>query len=159
MTRNFGLHSNSRDMAEIKDLAISINVFAYRNAVLLLLLSILIPWWQQHFSRKFFFFPIYFNMFLTNEKILLKSMIARGVLRKRCSENVQQIYRIKPMLKCDFNKVAKQLILKTQKKSDGNKKVKLQNSKSMFVVPFKYFYSKRLYPIFAKKPMLARWYI
>ena len=98
-------------------------------------------------------------MFLTNEKILLKSMIARGVLRKRCSENVQQIYRRKPMLKCDFNKVAKQLILKTQKKSDGNKKVKLQNSKSMFVVQFKYFYSKRLYPIFAKKPMLARWYI
>ena len=126
MTRNFGLHSNSRDMAEIKDLAISINFFAYRNAVLLLLLSILIPWWQQHFRRKFFFFPIYFNMFLTNEKILLKSMIARGVLRKRCSENVQQIYRRKPMLKCDFNKVAKQLILKTQKKSDGNKKVKLQ---------------------------------
>ena len=72
-------------------------------------------------------------MFLTNEKILLKSMIARGVLRKRCSENVQQIYRRK--VKCD------------------------SNSKSMFVVPFKYFYSKRLYPIFAKKPMLARWYI
>ena len=101
MTRNFGLHSNSRDMAEIKDLAISINFFAYRNAVLLLLLSILIPWWQQHFRRKFFFFPIYFNMFLTNEKILLKSMIARGVLRKRCSENVQQIYRRR--VKCDWS--------------------------------------------------------
>ena len=66
-------------------------------------------------------------------------MIARGVLRKRCSENVQQIYRRKPMLKCDFNKVAKQLILKTQKKSDGNKKVKLQNSKSMFVCTIQIF--------------------
>ena len=29
-----------------------------------------------------------------------------GVLRKRCSENMQQIYRRTPMPKCDFNKVA-----------------------------------------------------
>ena len=28
------------------------------------------------------------------------------VLRKRCSENMQQIYRRTPMPKCDFNKVA-----------------------------------------------------
>ena len=28
---------------------------------------------------------------------------------KRCSENIQQIYRRTPMAKCDFNKVAKQL--------------------------------------------------
>ena len=32
-----------------------------------------------------------------------------GILRKRCSENMQQIYRITPMSKCDFNKFAKQL--------------------------------------------------
>ena len=35
--------------------------------------------------------------------------LSRGVLSKRWSENIQQIYRRKPMLKCDFNKVAKQL--------------------------------------------------
>ena len=29
----------------------------------------------------------------------------RGVLRKRCSENMQQIYTRTPMPKCDFNKV------------------------------------------------------
>ena len=29
----------------------------------------------------------------------------RGVPRKRCSENMQQIYRRTPILKCDFNKV------------------------------------------------------
>ena len=29
-----------------------------------------------------------------------------GVLRKRCSENMQQIYRKTSMSKCDFNKVA-----------------------------------------------------
>ena len=33
----------------------------------------------------------------------------RGIPRKKCSENMQQIYWRTPMLKCDFNKVAKQL--------------------------------------------------
>ena len=32
---------------------------------------------------------------------------SRGVLRKRCSENTQEIYRRTPMLKCDFNRVVK----------------------------------------------------
>ena len=32
-----------------------------------------------------------------------------GALSKRCSENMQQIYRRTPMPKGDFNKVAKQL--------------------------------------------------
>ena len=34
---------------------------------------------------------------------------SKGVLRKRCSENMQQTYRRTPMLKCDFNKVVRQL--------------------------------------------------
>ena len=34
---------------------------------------------------------------------------SRGALKRRCSENMQQIYRRTPMLKCDFNKIAKQL--------------------------------------------------
>ena len=34
---------------------------------------------------------------------------SRDVLRKRCSRNMQQIYRRTPMSKCDFNKIAKQL--------------------------------------------------
>ena len=33
----------------------------------------------------------------------------RGVLKKWCSENMQQIYRRTPMSNCDFNKVPKQL--------------------------------------------------
>ena len=36
---------------------------------------------------------------------------SRYVLRKSCSENIQQIYRRTPMPKCDFNKFAKQLTL------------------------------------------------
>ena len=31
---------------------------------------------------------------------------SRGVLRKKYSENMQQIYRRTPIRKCDFNKVA-----------------------------------------------------
>ena len=35
---------------------------------------------------------------------LLQKQPSRGALRKLCSENMQQIYRRTPMLKCDFNK-------------------------------------------------------
>ena len=35
----------------------------------------------------------------------------RGVLKKKFSENMQQIYRRTPMLKCDFNKVALEIAL------------------------------------------------
>ena len=38
---------------------------------------------------------------------------SRGVLIKSCPENKQQIYRRAPMPKCDFNKVADQLLLKS----------------------------------------------
>ena len=34
---------------------------------------------------------------------------SRAVLRIRCSENIQEIYLRKPMPKCNFSKVAKQL--------------------------------------------------
>ena len=34
---------------------------------------------------------------------------SRGVFIKRCSGNMQQIFRRTPMPKCDFNKVTKQL--------------------------------------------------
>ena len=39
----------------------------------------------------------------------LQKQPPRGVSKKRCSENMQQIYRRTPMPKCDFNKVALQL--------------------------------------------------
>ena len=40
---------------------------------------------------------------------IIQKQPPRGVLRKRCSENIQQIYRRTPMLKCHFNKAALQL--------------------------------------------------
>ena len=51
---------------------------------------------------------IYLRRFNEERAISLKQP-SRGVLRKKCSENMQQIYRRTPMLKCDFNKVALQL--------------------------------------------------
>ena len=39
----------------------------------------------------------------------LHKQLSRGVLRKKCSENMQQIYKRTPMPKCDFNKLALQL--------------------------------------------------
>ena len=44
---------------------------------------------------------------------------SRGVLRKRCSENMQHIYRRTPMPKCDFNKVALQLRTPFLKNTSG----------------------------------------
>ena len=36
----------------------------------------------------------------------------RGVLKKSCSENMQQLYKRTPMPKCDFNKDALATLLK-----------------------------------------------
>ena len=40
----------------------------------------------------------------------LPRQLSRGVLKKRCSENMQQIYRRAPVPKCDFNKVTSSVI-------------------------------------------------
>ena len=45
------------------------------------------------------------KLFLPN----VQKQPTRGVLKKRCYENMQQIYRRTPMPKSDFNKAAKQL--------------------------------------------------
>ena len=48
---------------------------------------------------------------IPHNKVNFQKQPPRGVLRKRCSENMQQIYRRTPMPKCDFNKVALQVAL------------------------------------------------
>ena len=40
-----------------------------------------------------------------NNQLQFQKQPPRDVLKKRCSENMQQIYRRTPMPKCDFNKV------------------------------------------------------
>ena len=51
-------------------------------------------------------------IFFGNPKALVsfynQKQTSRGVLRKKFSENMQEIYKRTPMPKCDFNKVAKQ---------------------------------------------------
>ena len=42
--------------------------------------------------------------------LIIQKQPPRGVPRKRCSENMQEIYRRTPMPKCDFNKVAATLL-------------------------------------------------
>ena len=41
--------------------------------------------------------------------LIVQEQPSRVVFKKRCSENMQQIYRRIPIPKCDFNKVASQL--------------------------------------------------
>ena len=43
---------------------------------------------------------------ITEELWLLQKQLSRGILKKRCSENMQQIYRRTLMLKYGFNKIA-----------------------------------------------------
>ena len=44
--------------------------------------------------------------FISPSRYISHKQPSRGVLRKRCSENKQQIYRRTPMSKCDSNRVA-----------------------------------------------------
>ena len=36
-------------------------------------------------------------------------VLLQSIIKRRCSENMQQIYRRTPMPKCDLNNVAKEL--------------------------------------------------
>ena len=40
------------------------------------------------------------------KEAVMQKQPSRVVLRKKCSENMQQIYSRTPMVKCNFNKVA-----------------------------------------------------
>ena len=66
----------------------------------------------ERFEINLILMGFYDLTFQYTETIIPKEMQkqpSRGVLTKRCSENMQQTYRRAAMLKCDFNKVAKQL--------------------------------------------------
>ena len=66
-------------------------------------------------SNKSIFLQTSVNIFLSKEKDVMLLQISsqkqpsRGVLKNRCSENMQQIYMRTLMPKCDFNKVGLQL--------------------------------------------------
>ena len=52
------------------------------------------------------FFIMTFSMNFPVISLTVQKQPSRSVLKKRCSENMQQIYNKTPILKCDFNKVA-----------------------------------------------------
>ena len=60
------------------------------------------------FVKHFKMILIFSSIGLFGHKIFQKQPF-RGVLRKRCSGNMQQIYRRTPMPKCNFNNAPKQL--------------------------------------------------
>ena len=69
----------------------------------------IISWVRFHvFTQKRYGLVKYFDTVRPTLLFVIKISRSRGVLRKRCSENMQQIYRRTPMPKCDFNKVALQ---------------------------------------------------
>ena len=55
---------------------------------------------------KFFLMVILWDHFFETQ---VQKQPSSGVIIKRCSENMQQIYRRTPMPECDFNKAALQL--------------------------------------------------
>ena len=59
---------------------------------------LLIFWYLPYFGSSLVDLLIFFLQF--------QKQPSRGVLRKRCYENIQQIYRKTPIPKRDFNKVA-----------------------------------------------------
>ena len=51
-------------------------------------------------------YVVFFAKKFNTLKLLFQKQPSRGILKNRCSENIQQIYRRTPMPKCYFNKVA-----------------------------------------------------
>ena len=57
----------------------------------------------------------------------IRKQLSRGVVRKECSENMQQIYRKTPMPKCHFSEVAlqsQQAVFSFSKNPKKNRPVK-----------------------------------
>ena len=68
---------------------------------------------QHIFKRETKFFYLWFLKLrksnISRVNCIVQKQPSRGVLRRRCSKNMHQIYRRTPMPKSDFNKVALQL--------------------------------------------------
>ena len=65
------------------------NFFYYRN----------VKTWSLKICKQYF----------TSVIVIAQKQPPRSVIKKKCFENMQQIYRRTPMPKCDFNKVALQV--------------------------------------------------
>ena len=64
----------------------------------------------RHFQRHFSITWSHTIFLMVSGTNSVQKQPSRRVLRKRCFENMQQIYRRTPMPKCDFNKFASNFI-------------------------------------------------
>ena len=64
-----------------------------------------IQYFEEHRTELFYMR----NCFRMTAQYTIQKHTSRSVLRKRCPENMQQIYGRTLIPKCDFNKIAKQL--------------------------------------------------
>ena len=89
--------------------------FKLRSSMLLFIITYLLELWILLFALVLLFNPnptfliYHWWIKLLKNKYFVQKQPSRGAVKKRCFENMQQIYRITPMPKCDFNKVAKQV--------------------------------------------------
>ena len=81
------------------------NLSAVSRRIVCVFLTILCGWRLKELS--FIFHPDF--LLLDETKSPMQKHPSRCVLKKRCSENMQQTYCRTPLSKCDFSKVAKQL--------------------------------------------------
>ena len=73
--------------------------------------------WKKYYKFIFLLMKLSTRKIRTTKKILLihffmiyiQKQSSRGILMKRCSENMQQVYWRTPIPKCDFNKDSLQL--------------------------------------------------
>ena len=64
---------------------------------------------EMLWKKSFTVYPCLKCCFNISSHYYIQKQLSRTVLKKRCSENMQHIYRRTPIPKCDFNKVALQL--------------------------------------------------
>ena len=60
---------------------------------------------EMLWKKSFTVYPCLKCCFNISSHYYIQKQLSRTVLKKRCSENMQHIYRRTPMLECDFNKV------------------------------------------------------
>ena len=110
---------NAVNTLMITSLTININTiivgFWWVLMVCFLMLIVITTWYQQYLLS---WILLYYSCLVSTMPLLFSADVvkeyqkhpSRGVLRKRYFENMQQIYRRTPMPKCDFTKVALNLI-------------------------------------------------
>ena len=84
-------------------------IFYWNTVVPLICNKIIINVCQIFFCKRVLLYLCNYSLSWKLHELAFRKQSPRGVHWKRCSENMQQIYRTTPMAKCDFNKVVLQL--------------------------------------------------